>query len=238
MVKRPRKLSLSTPLGSAEIEFIEQLDLPSASNLLCRSLLELIRVTATLELCPLGQLPIFFEAKWQAGGEMQFEVTEVTTAGALNVDGFRAPPILPIFKKGELPPSDRMLLSEPVRQKVFPLETKSDVLIPDPNFRPVTPVEPPAPGVPPVAVEIPQRVKNEVVLINHYDRPLLVLMNRVPLLWLNPGERQPLYLRPEGARIGARDFFGEVAAEGNVVVPPKDVPFGLDVVHAGLNTTP
>src|SRR5690606_8348928 len=93
-----RKVSLSTPLGTAELEVIEQVDLPSASNLLCRSLLELIRVKATPELCPFGQLPVYFEAKWQGGGEMQFEVMEMSAASALNVDGFRAPPVLPIFK--------------------------------------------------------------------------------------------------------------------------------------------
>lgn len=233
-----RKISLTTPLGTAELEVIEQVDLPSASNMLCRTLFEFIRVEASPELCPFGLLPVYFSAKWQGGGEMQFEVTEMTAVPALDVDGFRAPPILPIFKNGELPPSDQMLFSEPLRKGILPFEAKSDQLIPDPNFKPPVAAEPPLPGTPPVPVEIPSRVKNEVMLINHHDRPMLVLMNRVPLLWLNPGERLPLYVRQEGARIGARDFFGEIASEGNVVTPPRDVPFGQDLVHLGINSTP
>lgn len=231
-------VSLETALGTAVLETVEQTDLPSAATLLCQTLLELGRIRAQAELCPLGRLPVHFEMNFEGGGQLVFEVTALQALSNLNVEGFRAPPLLPIFKLGELPPSEPLLLEEPVRSKVFPFEAKSQKLVADPAFKP-EPTEAPLPGAPPVeAPPVPQRIKNEVTVTNREDRPILLLVNRVPLRWLAPGEKETLFVKPEGARFSARDFFGERIIEGGVVTPPADVVWGEELAPASSGENP
>lgn len=217
-----RKVNLSTPLGTAKMESVRMADLPYAAPLLCHFLAELLRVQARPELCAEGYLPLVLSVAWKEGGHFRFEVTEYDNQRNLVLESFRIPPALPIYKRGELPPSDGLVLSP--QQQAQLLSRKLDKA----SFAP-TPELPPAPATAspaPTELPLPPQPPDELELENATNRPLLIILDRLPVQFLSPGKTLSLRVGRESLRVAASDFFGQVQFDRGVVGIPHRVRFG------------
>ena len=222
-------LRIETSLGTAELDLAQLSDLPFAAPLLCRLLLDMVRVDATDETCPAGALPIRLSVSWSGGGGFLFEVLGYKTEPRLSLDQFRMPPILPIFKQGELPPSDEYVLPEKLRDELFPIKRSEETFAPrpapaPPHTRTTSSASSPEP-TPPEA----QLAADEIELSNTTTKPLIVQLDRVPYLWLEPGEERSIRVRGAAALYSAQDFWGHVQLEPGLVSPPSRVVFGPPV---------
>lgn len=213
--------TIATAVGVVSLEFVQVDELPYASELLCTAFLEIARVKASAELCPADHLPVHFEIKWQNDGGIQFSVLSWGSAN-FDQDDFRMPPELPIYKRGELPPFEDYFLDEKTLFALLPLtrEKADPAVVPLPAApagpAPVTPPMAPATGPP----------RNQVVLQNKLSRPLVVVLNKVPYMWLSPGENTELYLTSPEVRVSARDFLGEMIFVERALVAPTKLDFG------------
>lgn len=221
-----RIVQISTSIGQARLETTALKDLPFAAPLLCRTLLEFVRVKNSEQLCPLGQIPLHFEFVWLNGNKLTADLSELKPATDLATDRFRSPPSLPILKTGELPPFSSYLLSETERFAHLPL-SKTKEPIP-----PTTVVAPTTSNLAPTAPVLPPQPANEIELHNNMDRPLFIVMNRLPLLWLDSGETLAFYTKPGDVRISARDFVGEQLIPEQVVTSPTRLYFGKKAVES------
>lgn len=213
--------TIVTPVGTSVLEFAEVGDLPYASELLCAAFLEIVRIRATAELCPTGHLPVHFEIKWPNDEGIQFSVLS-WGAAHFEQDDFRMPPDLPIHKRGELPPFEDYFLDEKARFALLPLTRDkappAAPASPDPTVgaAATTPPQAPAAGPP----------RNQIVLQNMLSRPLVVVLNKVPYMWLSPGVSRELYLSSAEIRVSARDFLGETIFVERTLVAPAKLDFG------------
>lgn len=214
---------IETTLGVAEMELVELPDLPYGAPLLCEVLLDMVRVNSTEQLCPLGHLPLRFAMNWRSGGGFLFEVLGYVQEPRLALDDQRMPPLLPIYKPGELPPRGEFFLAPAVREQVFAIKKAGEPLLPRPA--------PSVPGAAEPAVKEARPAQetlapDEIILRNNLDRSLIVQLDRLPLLWLGPGEQR--HLRVSSAPIAylARDFWGQQTLEPGLVPAPSVVSFG------------
>ncbi len=223
--KPTTRLVFTTPVGKGTMEFVEESDLPFASEMLCAAFLEILRVKPTKELCPRFHLPVHFEVEWPNGETVVFSVLSWGAAGSFELNDFRMPPELPIHKPGELPPFEDYFLDEATRSSLLPL-TK-DKAAPAPPALPASPGNQPspAPGTPPSAPP-PGPPKNQVVLQNKLSRPLVVFLNKVPYAWLTPGAVKEIYLTSPDLRVAARDFLGEMVFAERTLLAPAQLHFG------------
>jgi hypothetical protein len=213
--------TIVTPLGATTLEFVEVTDLPYASQLLCTAFLEIVRVKASLDLCPIGQLPVHFESKWLSGDGVQFSVLSWGTANFEQED-FRMPPDLPIHKPGELPPFEDYFLDERTRSLLLPLTREKAPPLPPPPAAPGAL----APGqAAPPSTPTPAPPRNQVVLRNKLSRPLVLMVNRVPYVWLSPGAVTELYLTSADVKVSARDFLGERMFAERTLTAPAELEF-------------
>lgn len=213
--------TIVTPLGTVTLEFVEVTDLPYASELLCTAFLEIVRVKATAELCPVGQLPVHFESKWLSEHGIQFSVLSWGSANFEQED-FRMPSELPIHKPGELPPFEDYFLDERTRSSLFPLTREKAA----PLVAPISAPIPAAPGQPaPPSPAAPGPPRNQVVLRNKLSRPLVIVLNRVPYVWLSPGATTEIYLTSPDVRVSARDFLGEMIFVERSLTAPSELDF-------------
>jgi hypothetical protein len=217
-----RVTEIVTPIARALLTSTHLVDLPYASTLLCDTLLELIRVEATAQLCPEGYVPLKFEITWSSENKLLFDLVELQPASDLEVEQFRAPPALPFFKRGELPPFESFLLSESDRYKLLPLTHEAK----DPVATPQLVAPSISAGTPPLPTPLVAQPGNEIAFVNGRDHPLFVLVGRLPLVWLGPGDRASLLLKANEIKVSARDFLGEyILAEASHTVPTR-VHFG------------
>jgi hypothetical protein len=177
-------------------------------------------VRATPELCPIGQLPVHFELKWPNEEGVQFSVLSWGSAATFEQDDFRMPPELPIHKRGELPPFEDYFFSEKARQALFPLTKEKAAPIASP---PPQPTADPAALTPPSPVPGPPR--NQIVLQNKLSRPLVVMIGRLPYMWLSPGISKEIYLSSAEVRVAARDFLGETIFVERALTAPAKLDF-------------
>jgi len=194
---------IETVLGTAEMETTALGDLAYAAPLLCEVLLGMVRVSGTEELCPEGQLPLRLAVRWRDGGGFLFELLGYVQEPRLELDQQRIPPWLPIYKPGELPPRDSHLLPTQAWVEALGLKAPGDPQLPRPTLQ-APAAAPLKPGQPPQELLAP----DEVLLRNSTDQPLIVMLNRYPFSWLDPGEQRSV--RVQGTAIGysARDFWG------------------------------
>lgn len=221
--KPTQVLTLKTPLGETHLEFVEVKELTYAAPLLCALLLELVRIEGNESLCGPSLLPVHLDVTWQGGGTFTVTTLSWGAVADMGVDGFRAPPDLPIFKRGELPPFEPFFLSLEDRLAHLPVSLRREAPLPVPNS--------PA-GDPSIQIGAPELVpkpgppRNEVIVTNTQGRALVVLMNRVPFLWLGPGESVPLYSSGAEMRLSARTFLGDLVLPEQLVAPPGTVRLG------------
>ncbi len=216
---------IESALGTFEMELAQIGDLPYAAPLLCQILLDMVRIRATEQMCPEGGLPIRLQANWKAGGGFLFEVLGYKQESKLPLDGFRMPPSLPIFKQGELPPSEPYVLPEKLRAEIFPIKKMDFAPRPVPP-----PVPPPGPVTsPPLESPVEQLLAaDEIDLENATMFPLLVQLDRFPYLWLAPGETRNLRVRGAPVFYAARDFWGHVQLEPGLVSAPSRIVFAIE----------
>lgn len=222
--KPTQRTTFTTAVGTGTMEFIEESDLPYASEMLCAAFLEILRVRPNKELCPRFHLPVHFEIQWPNEERVVFSALSWGAAGNFELDDFRIPPELPIYKRGELPPFEDYFLEESARNSLLPLTKEKAAPAPaaPPAPRPQQPSAPsesppaPAPGPP----------KNQIVLQNKLSRPLVVFVNKVPFVWLTPGSVKEIYLTSPDVRVAARDFLGEVVFAERTLLAPAQLHFG------------
>jgi hypothetical protein len=215
-----RLVEITTAIGRARLHTAHLKDLPYAPILLCKALLELIRVDGNDQLCPSGHLPLKLEIVWSEERHLVIELGELRPASDLMIERFRIPPELPILKSGELPPFENYLLREAEREKTL-LLTK----VQEPPLS-VAPEQVAAGhGASPSSLLLPQP-QNEIELRNDFDRPVFVIMNRIPVLLLGPSELIRLYTKGGQVSLSARDFLGEVVVAEQPINVPIRLHFG------------
>jgi hypothetical protein len=215
-----RTVELSTSVGRVRLHSTNLKDLPYAPMLLCKALLELVRVDGTEQICPPGHLPLKVEISWSDDRHLVAELRELRPALDLMTERFRAPPGLPILKNGELPPFENYLLSQTEREKKLPLSQLKE---------PPLAASPEAPAATDGALlssPLPPQPQNEIELRNDFDRPVFVMMNRIPLLWLGPTELVRLYTKGGPLTLSARDFLGEIVVPEQIVTVPTRLHLG------------
>jgi hypothetical protein len=228
--------TLKTPIGKVVMESVDVKELPYAAGLFCTALLELARVRGTPDVCGPGQLPVHFEINWASGETFVLSVLSWGAVTDLLLDHFRTPPDLPIFKRGELPPFGSFFFDEGSLHALLPLTKKKGAPLPavvPPPAETVPGKIPPAP-----VVEKPSPPRNEIKLTNSLGRPLVVMMNRTPFLWLAPGETVPLYSSASEVRLAARGFLGEVFFEEKSYTTPVEVHWGAPAQEPPVPPTP
>lgn len=217
-----RRVEVSTSLGTAQLESVLLPELPYAAPLLCAFLAELMRVEARPELCAEGYLPLALSVEWKNGGHFKFEVTEYDSKLNLELGRFRIPPALPIYKRGELPPSEGLFLTLEQQAEKLAIKLERE------SFAP-TPESPPAPDgavLPPTETTLPPQPPDELELHNATDRPLILILDRLPVQFLGAGKTLSLRVRRESMRVAASDFFGQAQFDKGVVGIPQRVRFG------------
>ncbi len=219
---RPTKVvQIRSSIATAELQLTEVRDLPYAGQLLCHALLEWIRVKANPEICALGSIPLALHVTWSSGQEFVFELTELAPAFDLNLDHFRTPPDLPIFKPGELPPRENRFFSKAETKAVFPVTDEKGPLVAETQKALPDIAHLSASAFAPL-----KRPQNEITLENVLDRPLVVFVGKLPFARLAPQESTTFYLQKESVTISAHDFFRERMVEEKEVIPPKTVRLG------------
>jgi hypothetical protein len=210
-------------MGEVRVDFVEVKELPFAAPLLCGTLLELVRVLGDDKLCEPSQLPVHMEVNFTGGEKFMLTTLSWGAVSDLALDNFRTPPDLPIFKRGELPPFGNFFLEEAARFALLPLTKKKE---PPLAVAPSVPADPAALAQPPQPHQRPAPPRNQLTLSNALSRPVVVLMNRTPFLWLGADETVTLYLNVGDVRISARTFFGELVLPEETVTAPTTVKLG------------
>lgn len=213
--------TIVTPVGTSVLEFVPVSDLPYASELLCAAFLEIVRIKTSAELCPVDHLPVHFEIQWPNQESIQLSVLSWGSAN-FEQDDFRMPPDLPIHKRGELPPFEDYFFDETTRHSLLPLTREK---APPSAAPPPGPTASPLPSVPPAA-PVSAAPRNQIVLQNKLSRPLVVVLNKIPYMWLSPGVSEEIYLSSTDVRVSARDFLGETIFVERTLVAPARLEFG------------
>jgi len=223
--RETQRIEIRTSVGVVRMEMALVEELPYAAPLVCSTLLEFIRVRGTPELCPQGHLPIEFVVDWPNEERFSLEVISLKPLKKMQLSQFRSPPALPLFKRGELPPFAGFLFSEKDRYQVFPLSHVQEAPL---AVAPATEGDdaPLKDDVPRPASPPDKRPRNQIILQNSTDRGLVVQLNRVPFIWLEPGEKRPIYVSSGEIHYSARDFFGEKIFDEQTVLSPGRVRFG------------
>lgn len=217
------RMKLVSTLGVAHLELLDLPDLPYASQLFCRQLLEFIRVLGRVEICRKQLLPVRMYVEWAKGGQFLFEMMELGAVSDLASSNFRIPPTLPIFKRGELPPFDQQVFSPRVRAELLPLKKPGEPLAPDPVRVPSSPAHAgPAVEAPDPASLLPADM---MVFHNLTQAPLLVILQKIPAFWLFPGQVERLRVVSSPIHVIARDFFGQIVLDQGTLSAPKEVRF-------------
>lgn len=214
--------AIETSMGRAEMEFAERADLPYAAPLLCQLLLDMVRVLGNVELCPEGKLPLRFSMQWSTGGGFLLEILKYNQEPQLSLDALRIPPLLPIYKRGELPPANDYFLPEPLRNEVFSLKRTGEALAPRSSPGPTV-------AAPPHQLSAGTEVglaPDEIIIENTTDRPLIIFLDRIPFVWLSPGEKKSLRVRGTAIHYSARDFWGHVQLEPGTTGAPAHIVLG------------
>ncbi len=221
---------LETTLGTMEMDLVEVSDLPYAPQLLCHLLLDMVRVAPDPEICKVGRIPTRLRASWKEGGSFLFEVLSYKKKPRIALDDLRMPPSLPIHKAGELPPHDEFSLPESLRRQVFPI--KWGDFLPRPTPPPPTlPSQQQTPeGALPVVGSL---APDEVEVENLSSYSVLLQLDRLPYLWLGPGDKRHLRVRGAPVFYAARDFWGHLHEEPGLISAPAQVRFGAPKTEAG-----
>jgi hypothetical protein len=216
---------IETSLGTAEMQLVHLDDLPYAAPLLCQLLLDMVRVAGSNELCPEHELPIRLLMKWKNGGGFLFEVLGYNQEPRLNLDALRMPPALPIFKRGELPPSNDYFLPEGLRNELFALKRPGEPHLPRPT-KPLLSESTSAGAEYQAPSSETLLAPDEIELKNTTDVPLIVQLDRLPFVWLPPGETRSLRVQGAPVFYAARDFWGHYQLEPGLVNAPAHVTLG------------
>jgi hypothetical protein len=226
------RILFDTPLGTVEMETVEFSDLPYGSQLLCRQLLELVRVAPDEKVCAPSVLPVRLVASWASGGGMVFEVGRISAVQRLALEHFSIPPKLPIFKRGELPPLQSPLLPPDMSAALLPLKGRDEALAPEPVVAPKQEGEPDE-----RPLDVAERLPADVLsLKNDTDRPLTVFLGAAPALLMMPGHHEKLRVQARPIRLVARDFLGEISVTHAALQAPVEVTLEMPAPTAGAPT--
>ncbi len=196
--------NVQSPLGEVALESVVDPTLEASGTLVCRFLLELIRIDPGSDLCPSGELPVEATFKWLGGGELGFRVSSLKRVMSFAAAGvssdFAIPPAMPIFKPGELPPVDSPLLwSEQESRSLFGASGSRDAAL---------------------------------TLDNPTELPLFVLVDRVPAVRVAARDTATWTSVPRSRTVAIRDFLGERTPPPQVVAVPGKLTLGAPEVPA------
>lgn len=202
------KTEISSAFGTLNLE---QAKLPGTrGHLFCRFLTELIAVDPLNEACVAGLVPIAARFQWKPSGSITLAVTTLTRRTDLQVGELRVPSSGAQVKPGELPPQTTgILLGQPELRSMRRTDAQD-----------ITPAEN-APG-------------EGMRAVNHSDGLRYVLLDGVPVAWVEPLGQTYIIGPPKGYyNISWRDFLGAHVEPTAKIALPARVTLGEEPVDAG-----
>jgi hypothetical protein len=196
------KTRIVTKLGEATIAQATLEGSGPAGKLLCRFLLDFIAVDPATDTCTDDRVPVEAQYKWKQGGRLSFSVETLENRQDLPLQLVVVPPPGAAFRPGELPsPAAGVFLT---REQLA-------------GFRKQPLSEEPAEGAP----------GEGLLVVNHTDTLRYVLLDGVPVAWVEPHKEQYLIgTKPGRYSIGWRDFLGKALTPPQTVSLPARVELG------------
>lgn len=192
--KGNRSLRVRTPIGSLSLEGLNG---DGSGELLCRTLFELVRARS-LEACGAAGVPGSGELTLEGGETVRLVVSDVQKLPEVPLEHFLTPPLLPIFKPGELPPGP--LGPWPLEREV---ELWAQV------------------GMSPTTGGAPERI----TFHNRRGYPLLLFVQDRPIRYLGTQEVLDV-LATSAVRYEAKSFLGVGSSAGGPLNPGTVVSLG------------
>lgn len=203
------KIEVKSPVGEILLEQGSISSLGRAGDLLCRLLLDLVAVDPTSDVCNEGLTPLKAELRWPKGGKLSFEVSAITRKPELPFGLLFLPPAGAEHRPGELPPTSAGVFF--TKEELASFHTR------------------------PAATEPAKDAPGEgLVAVNHADSVRYLLLDGVPVAWIDPGAEQFL-IGPLPGRysLSWRDFLGGAIEPAKVVTLPARVSVGGPAPDAG-----
>ncbi|MBK7578690.1 MAG: hypothetical protein IPI67_00670 [Myxococcales bacterium] len=198
------KLQVSTPVGDISLELAPVLNVGRSGELLCRLLLDLVAIDPAAKICADGLTPLRAEMRWPQGGKLAFDVGAILRKPELPFGFLFVPPAGASFRPGELPPQAAGVLFS--RDELAAFHTK------------------------PMAGEVEKDAPGEGLLaVNRTDSVRYVLLDGVPVAWIQPKSEQFL-IGPLPGRysVSFRDFLGGAIEPARVVQLPARISVGAE----------
>jgi len=114
---------ITSPLGELTLRSSEDAEWSNSGALFCDLLLEFLRVREGEAACPAGEIPLEFKFVWAEGGELRATISGHKRRTDLRPSDFSVPPVMPIFKPGELPPQGAQPWPEKTQRELWPSGT-------------------------------------------------------------------------------------------------------------------
>jgi len=195
---------LETSLGKLTLE---QANIPNSGggDLFCRFLVEIVGAEPTTDACRTERIPLAAHYRWAKSGKISFIATSLTERKDIPYGFLNVPPSGATFVAGELPPSaSGVFLS---RDDLAKFRTRP--------LRAGAP-QPHAPG-------------EGLIAENLTSTLLYVLVDGVPVAWVQPKQQQYIIGPPAGRYVVSfRDFFGTETPPPGPTDLPGFVRFGSE----------
>lgn len=199
-----RKLRITAPLGTLDLETARLPEAGSASSLPCRMLVELIGVDPSINACKSAGVVLWASFDWKEGGGVALEVTSIDKRTDLSARDFLVPPPGARFAGSGLPASPARIFF--TRDELQSFRTEA-------GERP-TPPQPKAPG-------------EGFTASNLGDRLLYLLLDGVPVVAVPPWSEQYV-IGPRDGRYSVqwRTFLGDLIEPATAVTLPARITHG------------
>ncbi len=200
--------TVQSPLGEVVMESAVDATLGGSGVLVCRLLLELLRLDPGVDLCPSGELPVEATFRWVNGGELAFRVTSlrrVASFATLGSDALSIPPAMPIFKPGELPPETSALLWSEAEERQL------------------------------LGARSPREA--ELTLDNPSEVPVFVVADRTPVARVAQRSSTVFRAAQRSHIVFHRDFLGERVSTSQSLELPAKLVLGVSDIPAAEGTT-
>jgi hypothetical protein len=199
-----RKLQVTAPLGTLDLETARLPEAGSAGPLLCRLLVELVGVDPSLKACAKADVVLWAGFAWKDGGGVALEVSELSKRTDLSAQDFLVPPPGARYASSGMPASPARIFFTRDELQAFRTEAASSP-------------EEPLPGAPGEGLKVR----------NQSDRLLYVLLDGVPVVAAPPwAERYLIGPRDGRYRLQWRTFLGDLIDKPTEIQLPTLVTYG------------
>jgi hypothetical protein len=200
-----RKLRITSPLGTLDLETARLPEAGRAGPLLCRMLAELVGVDPSIEGCAKADVVLSAQFAWKDGGGVALEVTSITKRTDLPAQDFLVPPPGARYAASGLPASPARIFF--TRDELEAFRTEAGEPPDEPN---------------------PKAPDEGFSARNQSDRLLYVLLDGVPVAATPPwDERYLIGPRPGLYSVQWRTFLGDFIGKPTVVHVPIRLTYGV-----------